>query len=184
MIVRKTGRAFAPFAVIAALAVLGLAGCGSADRNVALVTGYQPAPKSTIAVAEVVDAAPKGQRGEEHKDYDAAGKLRAELQAKLREAGLADASGGAASLALSVRIVEYHPGDAFKRWLLPGYGSTVLAVEGTLRDAGRQVATLTARRSVDAGGAYTIGAWESIFGSVAEDLVAELKQKLRPGAGS
>jgi hypothetical protein len=31
---------------------------------------------------------------------------------------------------------------------------------------------------VDAGGAYTVGAWQSIFDDVAGDLVAELKMKI------
>ncbi len=76
----------------------------------------------------------------------------------------------------NVNIIEYRKGDAFKRWLLPGYGSTVLVVEATLLDAeGNVDATAQANRSVDAGGGYTIGAWKEIFEDVAADLVADLK---------
>jgi len=77
---------------------------------------------------------------------------------------------------MDVNIIEYRKGDAFKRWLWPGYGSTVLVVEATLLDAeGNVDATAQANRSVDAGGGYTVGAWESVFDDVARDLVSDLK---------
>ena len=36
---------------------------------------------------------------------------------------------------LETEIVEYEAGNAFKRWLVPGYGSTLLRVRGQLIDA-------------------------------------------------
>ena len=61
-----------------------------------------------------------------------------------------------------------------------GYGSTVLVVEATLRDADGNVdATAQANRSVDAGGGYTVGAWKKIFDDVAGDLVSDLKGNIR-----
>ena len=65
---------------------------------------------------------------------------------------------------------------------MPGYGSTVLTVECALHDGAKKVATVNARRTVDAGGGYTVGAWKTIFGSVAEDIVADLKKKFRKQA--
>jgi hypothetical protein len=77
---------------------------------------------------------------------------------------------------MNVNIIEYRKGDAFKRWLWPGYGSTVLVVEATLLDADGNVdATAQANRSVDAGGGYTVGAWKKIFEDVSADLVSDLK---------
>ena len=105
--------------------------------------------------------------------------MRDELEAKLRASGLfAGSTGGKQPLVISVRIVDYEPGDAFKRWLMPGYGSTVLSVECELRDGSKKVATINARRTVDAGGGYTIGAWNTIFTTIAEDIVSSLKKKL------
>ncbi len=75
-------------------------------------------------------------------------------------------------------IREYRPGSAFKRWLLPGHGSTILWVESVLREGNKKIGKLSTRHTVDAGGAYTTGAYESIFGAVAEDIVADLKKKL------
>jgi hypothetical protein len=78
---------------------------------------------------------------------------------------------------LDLRILKYRPGNAFKRWLLPGYGSTILRVDGELLDprSGAPAATLTHGRSVFIGGAYTIGAWKTIFRSVADDLARDLR---------
>jgi hypothetical protein len=35
-----------------------------------------------------------------------------------------------------------------------------------------------ARRTVSIGGAYTIGAWRTIFNSIAEDIVDDLREKI------
>jgi len=80
---------------------------------------------------------------------------------------------------MDVNIIEYRMGDAFKRWLWPGYGSTILVIEANLLDAeGNVDATAQANRSVDAGGGYTVGAWEKIFEDVAADLVSDLKASI------
>ena len=75
------------------------------------------------------------------------------------------------------------PGNAFQRWLLPGWGSTVLAVRGTLRDqpSGKSAASIDYQRSVHFGGLYTVGAWETIFPSVAGDIAQDLKVKIERG---
>ena len=167
-------------AFIVVIAALLLSGCGTAHHNVSFVPGYQPASTATITLGDVIDAAPTFERDDEHKNFNIAKKLREQLASKLRDAGLcADSTSAVQSLVLSVRIVNYEPGNAFKRWLMPGYGSTVLTVECALRDGAEKVATVNARRTVDGGGGYTIGAWETIFSSVAEDIVTGLKEKLR-----
>ena len=168
-------------ALFALACLLLLEGCGTAQQDILFKPEFVPAPNAAIRVGDVVDTAPRIKRGNEFKDLDVAMKMRDALEAKLREAGLLGtlASDGK-PLVLSARVVDYEPGDAFKRWLMPGYGSTVLTVECALHNGDEQVATVNARRTVDAGGGYTIGAWETIFGQVAEDVVAGLKKKLRP----
>ena len=165
---------------LAAIGVLTLSGCGTAQQDFSFVPEFVPASDTAIAVGEVVDAAPKIKRGNEHKDLDVAQKMRDALETKLRASKLlGGAESGQKPLVLSARIVDYEPGDAFKRWLMPGFGSTVLTVECALYDGKKRVATVNARRTVDAGGAYTIGAWEAIFGHVADDIVNGLKEKLK-----
>jgi hypothetical protein len=80
---------------------------------------------------------------------------------------------------LSTQVLNYEMGSAFKRWLLPGYGSTILEVEGELKDRkGTVVATINHKRGVYAGGAFTIGAWKTIFDSVASDIARELDTRI------
>lgn len=76
------------------------------------------------------------------------------------------------------RILGYEKGDAFKRWLMPGWGSTVLTVQCDLLDSGSKVGNLEAERTVDAGGAYTVGAWEKVFKQVALDVVLVIEEKI------
>ena len=78
------------------------------------------------------------------------------------------------------KVVEYDEGNAFKRWLLPGWGSTVLSLHCELREGanGKMVGFVDARRTVSIGGGYTIGAWKTIFASVATDVVKELRSKV------
>jgi hypothetical protein len=84
-------------------------------------------------------------------------------------------------LILTARIVDYEPGNALRRWLLPGWGSTVLAVDAELRDAdgGALVGVLSDRRAVRFGGAYTIGAWKAIFDTVAADIAHDVAAAIR-----
>lgn len=169
-----------PAILMALIGALLLSGCGTANHSAVYVPGYALSPEATVAVGAVSDAAPVIDRGEELKDFDVAAAMRKQLEAKLRESGLHVASAGTeGSLVLSVKIVDYQPGDAFKRWLWPGYGSTILSVAGLLQDGDETVAVIKARRTVDAGGGYTIGAWEEIFGDVADDIVSDLKKNLR-----
>lgn len=100
------------------------------------------------------------------------------LAEELRSENLLWSGGESRRLVLMSSIVEYEEGDAFKRWLLPGWGSTVLTVRGDLKDGERLVGSVDARRTVSAGGVYTIGAWKSIFGDVAKDIVGELRTKI------
>ena len=91
----------------------------------------------------------------------------------------------AGHLTIATKIVEYEPGNAFKRWLLPGYGSTVIALHSELKDSasGKLVGPVDARRTVSFGGAFMIGAWRTIFASVAKDVVEELRAQIPAAAG-
>ena len=84
-------------------------------------------------------------------------------------------SGKENDLVLAISIVQYKKGDAFKRWLMPGMGKTVLSVEANLsNEAGKTLAQSQATKSVGAGGGYTIGAWKRVFEDVSEALIADL----------
>lgn len=137
-----------------------------------------PRPGARIELREVVN--PSGHAF----GVDAVRLLEASMARSLEEEGLLWKPGEAGDhFVLRLAIRDYRPGDAFKRWVAPGWGSTVLAVEGSLRDAATDelAATVVHRRSVHWGGAYTIGAWRNVFGWVADDIAADLRVRIQQG---
>jgi hypothetical protein len=154
---------------------LTLTACGT--REAKLLDTYVPPPGTRIAVGEVVNATGQLPTVDE-KVVNIEQMLGDALVERLREDDLLWSAESAHKLGLHCRIVEYEPGDAFKRWLMPGWGSTVLAVDCELRNEDAPVGTVRARQVVSFGGVYTIGAWRTIFGGVASAVVAELRAKL------
>jgi hypothetical protein len=76
---------------------------------------------------------------------------------------------------INVDILEYQPGNAFSRWLLPGAGATKLSVMAIVLDQeGLEMAKIPVKRSIGFGGALTVGAWEYVFREVAEEIVKAL----------
>lgn len=112
---------------------------------------------------------------------DAASLLAAALRHQLaKRDALWQSQPGAARLSLDIDITQYEAGNAFKRWLLPGYGATVLAVRGSLKAAdGSAAGAFEHSRGVYAGGFYTLGAWKSIFDGVAADIARDLDNRIR-----
>ena len=78
---------------------------------------------------------------------------------------------------LQVSILEYEEGNAFKRWILPGWGATVLKIEAILKENGDVIATSKIDSNIPAGGGYTIGAWKYIYTDVAKKLVSDIKEE-------
>lgn len=160
---------------VASLCLLVIA-CGTTNRNVKFNEGYQCPAGAKIEVPSATNAT-----GKNFEEIDIGKTLSEEFVKALVNEGInADSTAQGNKLSLPCRITEYEPGDAFKRWLWPTYGSTVLDVKCELRDIekDKSVGTAEARHTVDAGGAYTIGAWKYIFTDLAKDIAKELKTKL------
>lgn len=157
-------------ALLLIVPVLFLAACGTVEHSVRVADEQAFRSGTKVVVAEVAN-----KTGETF-DIDVEQLLRDAMVNELAKEKLLGQAGEPGVVSMNVNIIEYRKGDAFKRWLWPGYGSTVLVIEATLLDADGNVdATAQANRSVDAGGGYTIGAWKTIFGKVAADLVSDLK---------
>lgn len=162
---------------VTALLGLVLSGCGAVSHDATLLGNYVPDPGSRIEVGSVTNASGKVPTVDDQV-VNIEQLLTDALMEKLGRKDLLWAGGGGRKIVLISKIVEYEPGDAFKRWLLPGWGSTVVSVECELRDADLLVGTVRARRTVSIGGAYTIGAWRTIFSSVADDVASEVLSKI------
>ncbi len=160
-----------------AISSIALTGCvGTVKHRAEFSPSYALKPDTQVAVEAVSNDTGKSF------DFDIAEELKKQLNLQLAREGLqwASASGGE-PLHLSAKILHYEKGNAFGRWLWPGVGSTVLEVEGELMTRGNseKVAKVKALRTVDMGGAYSIGQWKIVFESVARDIAQELKKQLR-----
>jgi hypothetical protein len=86
---------------------------------------------------------------------------------------------GPDEIVVSTEVLDYEPGNAAKRWVMPGWGTTVLAVRCGLqeREGGAQLGIVEARRTISFGGLFTMGAFKTIFRPVAADVVQKLAER-------
>lgn len=165
-------------AAFVSVMLLALFGCGTTTHKATFSDDFAASKSMGISVGEISDVAPKGDRGDQE-HFDTEQELQIQLQAKLMESGLlADSTTEQTPYTLNAKITDYDPGSAGKRWLMPGYGATELSVECYLYEGDREVGKIFARRTVEAGGLYTVGAWKGVFETVAEEIVEDLKLKL------
>lgn len=154
-----------------------IGGCVTPSGPTRIESELLPRPGAKIVLGTVTAA-----NGVTFEKIDAVGMLREAMLSSLSEAGIRSLD-GERDFSLNLQITDYRPGNAFKRWLLPGWGSTVLAVRGELKDIreDKLAATITHKRSVPIGGVFSIGAWKRIFAMVANDIAEDLKRKVEQG---
>jgi len=102
------------------------------------------------------------------------------LDSRLRKYKLLGAGASGKTAVVNAKIIDYAKGNAFKRWLCPGFGTTVLSVYCEVRDkaSGKLLGAIEARRTVSMGGLYSINAWKSIFYGVAADVAKEFRKNI------
>lgn len=158
-------------ALLFALLLSGVAGC-STRGTLTLVNGAVPLSHgATFEDISVEDASGHmWEEGEEKIDLEQA--LREAIDIQLQKENML---GG--DYSLKTTIVHYEPGNAFKRWLMPGYGSTELITRTEVfnRD-GELVAVVPTAGEVGFGGVFTIGAWKRVLDDVAVEIVNVLKK--------
>lgn len=155
--------------------VVAIVGCGTVHHMAKFESDFLPKPDTRVEVGTI-----DNETGQTF-DIDISKMFMDALSESLEKESLLWAGGsGSEHLIITSKIVEYEKGDAFKRWLLPGWGSTVLSVHCELKEntSGKIIGSVDARRTVSIGGAYSIGAWKTIFASVAKDVVEELRSKI------
>ena len=155
--------------ILILLSFLVLYGCST---NVAVKDDLRFADKIPFAAGKVINQC--GVNPEGAKD---AATIMAEAIAK--ELATSDLPQGTNGYSIDTTIEEYEPGDAFKRWLMPGWGATNLVVQVSIKDlSGSVVGEMKISRNIAAGGGYTIGAWEYVFTDVAKAIIEELKKRI------
>lgn len=158
--------------LLSILTIMALTGCGAVQHKVTFQDNYSPQARTKIEVGQVTNET------KETFDVNVEQMLTDAFAEELRKETMLWDGGSDTKLVLSSKIVEYAKGDAFKRWLLPGWGSTVLTIQCDLKDGNKVVGSAEARRTVSIGGGYTIGAWKTIFASVAKDVVEDLRSQI------
>lgn len=98
----------------------------------------------------------------------------------LKERKLLNLTPQSAPMVLKTKLIEYEPGSAFGRWLLPGVGTTICTVHAELLDkkTGALIGRLESRQTVSFGGLYSVGAENYICKRAADDLIGELDKRL------
>ena len=158
--------------LLSILSIMALTGCGAVQHKITFQDNYSPQAQTKIEVGQVTNET------KETFDVNVEQMLTDAFAEELRKEAMLWDGGSDTKLVLNSKIVEYAKGDAFKRWLLPGWGSTVLTIQCDLKDGNKVVGSAEARRTVSIGGGYTIGAWKTIFASVAKDVVKDLRSQI------
>lgn len=174
MIVATEHRGHVVGNLLIGVGLLALSACGTVKHKLNLMSSYTPDPMTGIEVGKVTNETGKTFETE----LKVEDMLRQALTEKLKTENLEWNSGMQNKLVLDSKILDYDEGNAFKRWLLPGWGATVLTIQSDLRQGGQLVGTVDAKRTVSAGGGYTIGAWRKVFDSLAGDVVEDLRSKI------
>lgn len=158
------------FIILAAgFALIFFGGCANVQHQASFDRNYLPEEEVRIKVAKVVN-----DTGFTF-DIDIEKMLFNQLEEQLNEENLLCLGGVEPNLFLESRITGYKKGSAFKRWMMPGWGVTELSIRCDLKDGqNHPVGSAIASREIFAGGLYTVGAWETIFKAVANDVAEDL----------
>lgn len=160
-------------AVLLGISMIAAVGCGTVEHKLSFQNNYTPTQGTKVEVGKVVN-----ETGQTF-DIDIEKMFADAITEALQDEKLIYTDSEGHKLVLTSNIIEYTKGDAFKRWLMPGWGSTKLSIRCDLKDGDKVVGSADAKRTVDAGGGYTVGAWKTIFASISKDVVKDLKKQIR-----
>lgn len=151
------------------LAGILFSGC-SAKHSLVFNENFTPKDNTKIELKEVSN------KTSQTFEVNAEQMLKEALSKKLETENMLWVNEESSKLQLYVDILEYSEGNAFKRWIMPGWGATVLSIEATLKDNNQIIGKANANRNIAAGGGYTIGAWKYVYDDIAADLISDLKE--------
>jgi hypothetical protein len=111
-------------------------------------------------------------------DVDVIGLLWSGLEESLKKRGMLwSPEMGEHYLTLEAHVLDYKKGSMAGR-LVPYAGDAVLSVRCTLRDGGRDLATIESKHKISFGnGTFTRSAWRQVFWDVSEDVTAQAVRK-------
>lgn len=152
-----------------------LAGCGATNFDVKLPDTFSLQPGQMIEFLPIENVTGKPLEPPADKIFDEY------MGGLLKDRKLLNLSDQPATVILKSKLIEYEPGNAFGRWLLPGLGTTVCSVDAELleKGSGALIGRMQSRQTVSIGGGYSIGADSYICKRVADDLIKEIDTKVQ-----
>jgi hypothetical protein len=160
---------------IALFVIVFAFGCSTKGSYIPSNNAPEIPTNSVFFVGEVTDSSGFKFPANEPQSLDLKQTMIEALTQALKDKG---ALGDESNYVINVEVLDYKPGNAFARWLLPGAGATKLKVVASILDQNKvTVATIPVERSIGFGGAYTIGAWRYVFHEVATEIVGYLTNK-------
>jgi len=164
--------------IAALVLLLSLTGCAPEQPQLVTEPGVSLSGYKSLAVAPAANET--GQKF----DFDFVGVLTKDLKSALMSKGydLSDSNvSPPEALIVECSFVNYAPGNAFQRWLLPGWGTTQATVKTTLVDkkTGKAVGDMVTTKQVAGGLFGGVGAYCSILESVASDVATAIDNKIK-----
>lgn len=164
--------------VVLLTVLLLLTGCATEQPQLVTVPGVSLAGYKTLAVA------PASNDTGQSSDFDFAAIFTDDLKSALQAKGydVSDANAAPAdALIVQCSFVNYAPGNAFQRWLLPGLGTTQTTVKTTLIDkkTGKALGDMVTIKAITGGFFGGVGGYRSILESVASDVSTAIDNKIK-----
>ena len=155
--------------------IVFLAGCGATNFDSTLPGSFSLQPGQTIEFLPIENVTGKTL------DPPADQIFNEYMSGLLKDRKLLNFTTEPATVVLKAKLIEYEPGNAFGRWLLPGLGTTVCTVDAEIleKGTGALVGRVQSRQTVSIGGAYSIGADTYICKRVADDLIKEIEKRVQ-----
>ena len=118
-------------------------------------------------------------------EFDVVSEITKQLKEHLIKEGYVisdDGKSGDDILVIRSYLIGYEPGNALNRLAVAGAGKTHCTIKSVLVDrrTGKTQGEILVPKEIGTGGLYSIGADKRILGIVAEDMVDELKKKIKP----
>lgn len=154
--------------------IITAGGCSTASKNVRFQPNFVSPAETRIEIGTVTSEA------KDEGNVDPSKRLADALRETLERDRLLLPQGTKNDhLILTTTILEYQEGYQFMKGILPS-SVTVLSVHGDLKDSatGAVVESVDVRRTIGFYHPFAFGSWARIFGTVAKDMVSEL----RPGS--
>lgn len=117
-------------------------------------------------------------------EFDVTGLLTEQIRNKLREKGYASMHRSETRrnvLLIKSYLLNFEHGSAFKRWLAPGAGKSMIIVKSVLVDKGthQTLGTIVITEAVTSGGLFSIGADKKLIEIASTGIVNEIDARVK-----